>query len=62
MPEVRLLSSLFISIIAIVLLSLSAGVDANAQADLSPEMRGKIDNWLAMHWRGQVCQALRLQW
>jgi len=43
MPEVRRLSSLFISIIAIVLLSLSAGVDANAQADLSPEMRGKID-------------------
>ena len=43
MPEVRRLSSRFISIVAVILLSFVSVVNTNAQADLSPELRGKID-------------------
>src|ERR1044071_8568320 len=43
MPEARGLLSRFVLIIAVVLLSLSLGADINAQADLSPELRSKID-------------------
>jgi len=43
MPEARGLLSRFLLIIAVILLSLPLGTDANAQADLSPELRSKID-------------------
>ena len=43
MPEARILRARFALIIAVVLLSLVSSANANAQADLSPELSAKID-------------------
>ena len=43
MPEASGLLSRFLLIIAVILLLLPSGTVANAQTDLSPELRGKID-------------------
>jgi len=43
----RGLWSSFVVITALILLSLSLGTDANAQTDLSAELRGKIDKLAA---------------
>ena len=47
MPEARGLLSRVILIVAVILLSLPLGIEANAQTDLSPEVRAKIDKLAA---------------